>query len=93
MRRIKELVELEKEFCDKVWYNRCMNRIFKMQQELKLWENTSKEIEQAQWYAQKTKDRYPNDQMEWDDFERGMLNGKLSAIRRMLWDERDMLDT
>ena len=38
-------------------------------------------------------ERYPDELGPWTDFEWRMLNGKLSAIRWMLGDEWDMLDT
>lgn len=44
--------------------------------------------------AKRTEDELgPDDIGPWDDFEWGMVNGKLSAIRWMLGDEWDMLDT
>ena len=41
----------------------------------------------------RAENEYPEELGPWDDFEWGMLNGKLSAIRWMLGDEWDMLDT
>ena len=44
--------------------------------------------------ARKTEDEVGHERLgPWDDFEWGMINGKLSAIRWVLGDEWDMLDT
>ena len=43
--------------------------------------------------AEKVKEKYPGELGPFTDFEWGMLNGKLSALRWVLGDEWDMLDT
>ncbi|WP_425993127.1 hypothetical protein [Brevundimonas sp. TWP2-3-2] len=43
--------------------------------------------------AKKIETRRANDLGPWTDFEWGMINGKLSALRWMLGDHWDMLDT
>ena len=44
--------------------------------------------------AEKTEDEVGAEHLgPWDDFQWGMINGKLSALRWVLGDEWDMLDT
>jgi hypothetical protein len=80
------------ELLDKVWYNRHM--------ELKeLVESGQEEVDAQIWrdarkQAKRIEDKYGLENLgPWDDFEWGMLNGKLSALRWVLGDEWDMLDT
>ena len=49
---------------------------------------------QTQAAAKRTEDEVGHDNLgPWDDFEWGMINGKLSALRWVLGDDWDMLDT
>ncbi len=43
--------------------------------------------------AKEVEKKYGKKNLTWDDFEWGMLNGKLSAIRWVMGDEWDNLDT
>jgi len=91
------------ELVDKVWYNRHCNRAYHIERggieiipdgEKRHGNNVIHEsiwkgaLEAAAKVAAKYEDTGP-----WDDFEWGMLNGKLSALRWVLGDEWDMLDT
>jgi hypothetical protein len=92
-KRSEEEVEaIVGELIDKVWYNR--------HQELKeLVEEGKEEVDPQIWRdaikaAKKIEDKYGEDNLgPYDDFEWGMLNGKLSALRWLLGYEWDMLDT
>lgn len=49
---------------------------------------------QAERAARATEEQYGEDELgPWDDFEWGMINGKLSALRWVLGEDWDMLDT
>jgi hypothetical protein len=80
------------EMFDRVWYNR--------HQELKqLIEDGKEEVDPQIWRdacksAKKIEDKYGVDNLgPYDDFEWGMINGKLSALRWLTGYEWDMLDT
>lgn len=107
LRNIKSIVEMEAEFCDKVWYNRChlrtkeelRNGEVKLVKKWKPEYSTQNFISKDIWNgAKKTAKRVEreygkNNLGPYDDFEWGMINGKLSAIRWMLGDDWDQLDT
>jgi hypothetical protein len=107
-RRMGEISDAIGELLDKVWYNRHQVRLERIESgEIKLVEKETPEDrrgpertcqrdiwEGARKSARRVEKKYGLDNLgPWDDFEWGMLNGKLSALRWVLGDDWDMLDT
>lgn len=87
-----EIVDAVSELLDKVWYNRHLvlrEKVKKSTEKVdsKIWKG-------ALQSARKVEKRYGKAALgPYDDFDWGMINGKLSALRWVLGDEWDMLDT
>jgi hypothetical protein len=80
------------ELTDKIWYNR--HQEAKEQIEAGLEEVDAGIWKQALAKAKEVEDKYGVDNLgPYDDFEWGMLNGKLSALRWLIGFDWDMLDT
>lgn len=107
-RRLGEIVGEIGELIDKVWYNRHQVRREKIEcGEIRLVDKETAEDrrgkertcqrdiwEGAMKSASKVEKKYGLENLgPWDDFEWGMINGKLSALRWVLGDDWDMLDT
>lgn len=102
-RGLRDILDSMDELVDKVWYNRHQNRMWGIEHgkiEI-IPEGTERYggdvihehiLKGAIESAEKVKTKY-EDVGPWDDFEWGMINGKLSALRWVLGDEWDMLDT
>lgn len=102
-RSLQEILSAMDELVDKVWYNRHCNRLYQIERgDIKIIPDVEKRygngvIHESIWKgaresAAKVAAKY-EDTGPWDDFEWGMLNGKLSALRWVLGDDWDMLDT
>ena len=102
-RGLQEILLAMDELVDKIWYNRHRDREFDIENgDIRIVSDESKKYgnnviqksdwENAQKLAQQIVDKY-GDIDDYDDFELGMLNGKLSALRWVLGDDWDMLDT
>ncbi|GAB1774170.1 hypothetical protein [Priestia megaterium] len=80
------------ELMEKVWYERHLVRKYKVENGLEtvhpeIWEGALKS-------ANKVREKYGEENLgPYNDFEWGMLNGKLSALRWIFGDEWDMLYT
>ena len=108
-RSLSELQKAEDLLFHQVWHNRHMNLRWQVEHGkvkvvdhdtwVKLGSNNYKYITDSIWEGAKraaaaTRKRYGAKNFgPWTDFEWGMINGKLSAIRWMLGDDWDMLDT
>ncbi|WP_246279229.1 PIN domain-containing protein [Paraburkholderia ultramafica] len=106
-RRLSEILEAEHLLSRQVWYNRHWNlrtKIEKGEHEVVSEQDYSRNPYRADqtldsvWElalaaAKKTEDEVGIENLgPWDDFEWGMLNGKLSALRWILGDDSDTLD-
>jgi len=87
-----EILEAEEEFFAKVWYGR--HKLLE-----RMVESGRRKVDPVIWQdaliaAKEIEQKYGKEQLgTWDDFEWGMLSGKLSALRWVSGDEWDMLDT
>jgi PIN domain len=107
-RRLSEILEAEHLLFRQVWYNRHWNLRHQIQtgkvrlvpdNELSRSPYRQDEISKNIWNgalaaAKRTEDEVGRENLgPWDDFEWGMINGKLSALRWVTGDDWDMLDT
>ena len=79
-------------FFEKIWFDRHMSLQYRVETGI---ETVDKDIwKDALSAAQKIIDKYGEENLgPYSDFEWGMINGKLSALRWVLGCEWDMLDT
>jgi hypothetical protein len=107
-RRLTEIIDAIDELCTKVWYNRHQITRERIEDgtntivekiTFPLKDQPRRPIQRDVWEgalkaAGKVEKKYGLKNLgPWDDFEWGMLNGKLSALRWVLGEEWDMLDT
>ena len=106
-RTITEILEAENEMLEKVWYNRHQIRLYKITKgQVKIIDREKyspatahktivKDIwEGAKKSAKKIEKKYGLKNLgPWNDFEWGMINGKLSTLRWVTGDDWDDLDT
>ena len=92
VRTLEDVLEAENMFFDKIWFDRHLSLEYRIEQGM---EDVNPEIWQgAMESARKVIEKYGEENLgPYSDFEWGMLNGKLSALRWVLGDEWDMLDT
>ena len=91
-RSMEEVADVVEEFFEKIWFDRHLSLRYRVEQGIEtvdpqIWAGALKS-------AEKVIRKYGEENLgPYSDFEWGMLNGKLSALRWVLGEEWDMLDT
>jgi len=93
-RRLGEIVDAEKALFDRIWHHRSLQHEYRLREA-----GDQAELERLRAIAgparRRVEETYtrPGELGPYTDFELGMLNGKLSALRWVLGSEWDFLDT
>jgi hypothetical protein len=95
LRSIKQILEAEREFFDRIWYDRSLLGEMvdkrdgrKLAPDIKKGMMASRKRIEAKYRGRRALRNYYKTDFDW-----GMMNGKLSALRWVLGDDLDMLDT
>ena len=90
-RRLDEILQAEQEFFDRVWHERHL--VSMMEHEAGERQFAPDILQGALANVERVKARWPDVRPVESNFEWGMWNGKLSALRWVLGSEWDFLDT
>ncbi|KSZ59703.1 hypothetical protein Z045_05925 [Rhodococcus pyridinivorans KG-16] len=92
MRKPDEIQAEEQHFFHLVWYERKLVMLQNIQEGIEALPDED-QMDRVTDAMRKVEAKYGNDIGVKSDFEWGMINGKLSALRWVLGDEWDLLDT
>lgn len=94
LRNEEEIHAAAEEFFEKVWWNRHQIWLEKIESgEVKVTEEEKSILATAKKKAKEIENKYGRESLGWDDFDWGMMNGKLSALRWVGGSDWDFLDT
>jgi hypothetical protein len=88
LRNAHDIVTVHSELKQKVWWNRHQDWLYEIETgEEVLTEEEMTDLEMAKKVAHRIEQKYGKENLGWDDFEWGMLCGKMSALGWVLGDE------